>query len=144
MRKFALRNLKDMSKAKEYNPKAYEGYRGKIKLPHSIRTYFDGFAHEFNEIDKEQKLLDLGYVLKRGYDLSAQIKACLYDRPHINEDEFKWSLGGLIEYADADYMRDNGYNKEITTYSIDDLVSVLSNILDDRYIEYSNLTRELL
>lgn len=112
-------------------------------MPHSIRTYFDGFADEFNDISKKQKLLDLGYVLKRGYDLAAQIKACLYDRPHIGEYEFKISLFGLIEYVDKDYMKDNGYDYFIEDYCIDSLVGILSNVLDDHYIEYSDNTHEL-
>ena len=132
-----------MFNAVQYNERTYEGYRGAIELPHSIRTYFDGFADEFNDISKKQKLLDLGYVLKRGYDLAAQIKACLYDRPHIGEYEFKMSLFGLIEYVDKDYMKDNGYDYLIEDYCIDSLVGILSNVLDDHYIEYSDYTHEL-
>ncbi|MCM1142905.1 MAG: hypothetical protein NC453_30435 [Muribaculum sp.] len=132
---------------KEFNPDVYTGFRGAIELPHSIRTYFDGFASEYNSISEEKKLLDLGYVLQRGYDLEAQIKACLFDRPHIGSDDFKHAFGTLIEYLDSDYMRMNGYDKYITDYEYGDLVSILRNLLDEHYIEYNittNPSRELI
>lgn len=133
-----------MFNAIKYNEWVYEGYRGAIELPQSIRTYFDGFADEFNEISEKQKLLDLGYVLKRGYDLATQIKACLYGRPHIGENEFKRSFAGLIECVDKTYMNDNGYNGRIEDFSIDSLVGILSNILDDHYVEYSDYTHNII
>lgn len=132
-----------MFNAKPFNPKAYQGWRGALELPRSIRTYFDGCAHEWNDIDERQKLLNLGYVLKRGYDLGAQIKACLYDRPHISESTFKSSLRHLIKFADKDYFEDNGYDLDTDAYSIDDYVSFLHDVLDEHYVEYHDDTHEL-
>lgn len=38
-------------------------------LPHSVRSYIDGFAHEFSEIDSWTKIAHIAYRLKRGVDL---------------------------------------------------------------------------
>lgn len=42
---------------------------GEMALPKSTRTYLDGYASEYCEIDIEKKLYHMGYLLKRGYDL---------------------------------------------------------------------------
>lgn len=130
-------------KKKTFNAQVYEGWRGCVELPASIRTYFDGFADEYNDKGEDDKLLDLGYVLKRGYDLSAQIKACLYDRPHISEDSFKYSIVTLISHIDSDYLSYNGYDKEPSAYSIDSLVEALQYFLDAHYVEYPNGVHEI-
>ena len=39
------------------------------RLPHSVRSYIDGFAHEFSETDEWAKIAHIAYRLKRGVNL---------------------------------------------------------------------------
>lgn len=42
-------------------------------FPRPIRTYFDWISTEFSYNTKEQKLLDIGYLLTKGHDIRADI-----------------------------------------------------------------------
>lgn len=39
------------------------------RLPHSVRSYIDGFAHEFSETDEWTKIAHIAYRIKRGANL---------------------------------------------------------------------------
>ena len=40
-----------------------------LSLPHSVRSYIDGCAHEYSEADPWTKIAQLAYRLKRGANL---------------------------------------------------------------------------
>lgn len=40
-----------------------------LSLPHSVRSYIDGCAHEYSETDPWTKIAQLAYRLKRGANL---------------------------------------------------------------------------
>lgn len=68
-----------------------------LKLPHSIRTYFDSGASECNDISSRQKLLDIGYLTTMGYDFFQDIQEVLESHPYISERDIKISIARLTE-----------------------------------------------
>ena len=55
----------------DYN-QIYRPY-GELGFPYTERTYFDCIGTEFTYNTKEQKLLDIGYLLWNGYDVRTDI-----------------------------------------------------------------------
>lgn len=53
----------------------YRRYRrfGVLSFPRTERTYFDYLSTEFSDNSKEQKLLDIAYLLWNGYDVRSDI-----------------------------------------------------------------------
>ena len=65
-------------------------------LPYSRRTYFDWIGTEFNYNSKEQKLLDIGYLLSTGYDVRSEIHATYREHLSVTEDDVKRTLNILL------------------------------------------------
>ena len=53
--------------------RAFEGYDG-LQLPRSPRTYLDGFASEFSDIDRRTKLYHFGFLATRGVDFYQDLR----------------------------------------------------------------------
>lgn len=70
---------------------------GELGFPHSERTYFDHIATEYSYNSKEQKLLDIGYLLWHGYDVRAQIHRTYSDaHPSVSENDVRQTLCFLL------------------------------------------------
>lgn len=55
----------------DYN-RIYRAY-GELGFPYPERVYFDHLGYEFSYNSRQQKLLDIGYLLWHGYDVRADI-----------------------------------------------------------------------
>ena len=99
-------------------------------MPRPIRTYFDSGAHEWSAIGVRQKLLDLGYVTTKGYDVFKDIQEILRNHPYIQEFEIKYSIGGLMSELSgrsSDAIADRYENvplKEMVNDLIDHLIQI--------------------
>ena len=113
--------------------RAFEGYDG-LQLPKSPRTYLDGFACEFNDIDIRTKLYHFGYLASRGVDFYQDL------RDNIDE---KMSNPQYQDYEDtsrhsfARYLEELcGKNQSYYYKSFDTLYHTLVKELKERYYEY--------
>ena len=68
----------------------------KFGFPYSRRTYFDWIGTEFSYNSKEQKLLDIGYLLSTGYDVRSEIHATYQEHLSVTEENVKDTLNILI------------------------------------------------
>ena len=73
-----------------------------MELPRSVRSYIDGCAHEFSEIDAWTKIAHIAYRLKRGAsllpDFMDDIKRHMENPAcHDYEDMAKLSIASYIE-----------------------------------------------
>lgn len=116
-------------------PNIFNSY-GEMALPKSTRTYLDGYASEYREIDIEKKLYHMGYLLKRGYDLYADFREDI-DRhlqdPHYGgyENSAKWSLELYISYL----RNGNEKNDVHGDYTFKELYDMLARKIEKCYIE---------
>ncbi|MCH5222067.1 MAG: hypothetical protein J1F05_07090 [Muribaculaceae bacterium] len=65
-------------------------------FPYSRRTYFDWIGTEFTYNTKENKLLDIGYLLTKGYDVRSEIHATYREHLSVVEDDVKRTLNILL------------------------------------------------
>ena len=65
-------------------------------FPYSRRTYFDWIGTEFSYNSKEQKLLDIGYLLTTGYDVRSEIHDTYREHQTVTEDNVKHTLNILL------------------------------------------------
>lgn len=77
------------------------------RLPHSVRSYIDGFAHEFSETDEWTKIAHIAYRLKRGVNLMPSfmedIEQHMADPAYHNyENTAKQSIASYIELLRID------------------------------------------
>lgn len=77
------------------------------RLPHSVRSYIDGFAHEFSETDEWTKIAHIAYRLKRGVNLlpsfMEDIEQHMADPAYHNyENTAKQSIASYIELLRID------------------------------------------
>ena len=76
---------------------------GRLELPYSVRSYVDSGCSEYQELDDEGRLLDLAFVLLRGYNLKKEVKDWLNDHPYIAEKSIVTSIGMiLLRFHDID------------------------------------------
>ena len=82
---------------------------GSLGFPHAERTYFDHLGTEFSYNTKEQKLLDIGYLLCNGYDVRADIHNTYSDaHPSVSLHDVRQTIyillaelwGGRPEYVE--------------------------------------------
>ena len=78
-----------------------------LSLPHSIRSYIDGCAHEFSEIDEWTKIAQIACRLKRGAnllpDFLEDIERHMEDPAYQDyENTAKQSIGSYIELLRID------------------------------------------
>lgn len=84
------------------NKNKYFSY-GSLDLPHHIKAYVDNFSSEYQSLSDEKRLLDLGFVLLRGFNLKKSIKDWLKNHPEISEDSIVNNIGWLlIKFNDVD------------------------------------------
>lgn len=77
------------------------------RLPHSVRSYIDGFAHEFSETDEWTKIAHIAYRIKRGANLletfMEDIERHMADPAyHDYENTAKQSIASYIELLRID------------------------------------------
>lgn len=82
---------------------------GKLEFPRAERTYFDYIGTEFSYNTKEQKLLDIGYLLWNGFDVRSVIHHT-YSNAHrsVSMNNVRYTLyillaelwGGKPEYVE--------------------------------------------
>lgn len=76
---------------------------GNLELPYSVRTYIDSGCSEYQDLDDETRLLDLAFVLLRGYNLKKEIKDWLKDHHYVSEKFIVSSIGMiLLKFHDVD------------------------------------------
>ncbi len=64
---------------------------GSLDLPHHIKAYIDSYSSEYQDLSDEERLLDLGFMLLRGYIIKKTIRDLLKSHPEISEDSNgKW------------------------------------------------------
>lgn len=69
---------------------------GSLLLPRTVKTYFDSHCSEFQDLSNENRFLELGFVLLRGYNVKKELLDWVADRPHISEDSIKFSIAQLL------------------------------------------------
>ncbi|MCH5218392.1 MAG: hypothetical protein J1F07_07585 [Muribaculaceae bacterium] len=76
---------------------------GDFDFPHHIKAYVDSFSSEYQSLSDEERLLDLGFMLLRGYDFKKAIRNWLKHHPEISEDSIVNNIGWLmIKFHDID------------------------------------------
>lgn len=84
------------------NKNIYFAY-GRLDLPHSVRSYVDGGCSEYQDLSDESRLLDLSFVLLKGYNLKKEIKDWLKEHPYVSEDYIVSCIGYiLLKFNDVD------------------------------------------
>ncbi|MBO5054581.1 MAG: hypothetical protein J6C44_10190 [Muribaculaceae bacterium] len=114
------------------NKKRYFLY-GNLELPHHIKAYVDSYCHEYQTLSEEDRLLDLGFVLLRGYNLKKEIKDWLKDHPEISEDSIVSNIGWLMmKFHDIDEPKILNNMDSMDLYQ---MIDYAKPILLDCYIE---------
>lgn len=76
---------------------------GDLDLPRHIKAYIDSYSHEYQRLSDEERLLDLGFMLLRGYNIKKAIRNWLKNHPEISEDAIVSNIGWiLIKFHDID------------------------------------------
>lgn len=76
---------------------------GTLELPHHIKAYIDSFSYEYQKLSDEERLLDLGFSLLRGYNIKKTIQDWLKNHPEISEDSIVDNIGWLLlKFHDVD------------------------------------------
>lgn len=78
-----------------FNKQKYFLY-GKLDFSHHIKAYIDEFSSEYQDLSDEERLLDLGFLLLRGYNFKKAIKDWLKDYPEISEDSIVNNIDWLM------------------------------------------------
>lgn len=115
--------------------RAFEGYDG-LQLPRSPRTYLDGFASEFSDIDRRTKLYHFGFLATRGVDFYQDLRDNIDEkmadpRYHGYEDAARNAFVGYFEELCGE---DDRYNHQ----SFEALYHLLVTELKVRYYEYED------
>lgn len=102
-----------------------------ISFPHTDRVYFDWRAYEFQDESKNQKLLDIAYMLTNGYDVRSYIHNTYKSREHVSEDNVRSSILILMTALLDTHSCDIKYQYEHKNLNavIDDFFSILLNII---------------
>lgn len=115
--------------------RAFGGYHG-LQLPRSPRTYLDGFASEFRDIDSKTKLYHFGFLAIRGVDFYQDLRKNIDEKmadPRYQDYE------DTACYAFAGYLEELcGANKTYYHQSFETLYYTLINELKARYYEYED------
>ena len=115
--------------------RAFEGYDG-LQLPRSPRTYQEGFASEFSDIDRRTKLYHFGFLATRGVDFYQDLRDNIDEkmadpRYHGYEDAARNAFVGYLEELCGE---DDRYNHQ----SFEALYHLLVTELKVRYYEYED------
>lgn len=113
-----------------YSSIYYRG--GKLSLPYSARTYFDGNASESNRITSTQKLLDISYLTTMGYDFYQDVQDILKNHNSISEWEIKYSIGVLM--ASHSGRGDEVLPDDFDGVSLRDMLKDLKDFVVNHYV----------
>lgn len=115
--------------------RGFEGFDG-LQLPCSPRTYLDGFASEFRDIDRRTKLYHFGFLTTRGVDFYQDLRGNIDEKmadPRYQDYE------DTARYAFADYLEELcGKDDRYKYKSFETLYHLLVNELKVRYYEYED------
>jgi hypothetical protein len=76
---------------------------GEFEFPNHIKAYVDTYSYEYQSISDETRLLDLGFMLLRGYNIKKAISDWLKNHPEISEASIVYNIGQLlITFDDVD------------------------------------------
>lgn len=76
---------------------------GDFEFPHHIKAYVDAYSSEYQDLSDEERLLDLGFMLLRGYNIKKSIRNWLKNHPEISESSIVNNIGWLmIKFHDVD------------------------------------------
>lgn len=107
-----------------------------LELPHHIKAYIDSFSYEFQNLTDEERFLDLGFILLRGYNLKKTIKEWLKNHPEISEDSIVNNIGLLLlKFHDVD---EGEILTNMDTMNLSQMIDYFKPILLDCYSEDEN------
>lgn len=70
----------------DFDPRRYVDQQGNLQLPEPIRAYVGPVGYEYNQLTHEQRLVDLGYLVTRGWDLKQSIRRFLDNHEDYEDD----------------------------------------------------------
>lgn len=109
---------------------------GEFEFPHHIKAYVDSFSSEYQDISDEERLLDLGFMLLRGYDIKKTIRNWLKHHPEISEDSIVSNIGWLmIKFHDVDEVQ---ILRNMNSMNLSDMIDYFKPILLNCYSEDGN------
>ena len=114
------------------------GDYGDIHLPKTYRVYFDSLCDEYKRYSKENKLLDLAYVITHGFDVKEAVKSILVSHPHVSTHDIQraiWSLTAAVNHVDSIGDRGNSLDTDIDIL-IEDLLRCYRLPLDNSIPHY--------
>ena len=113
-----------------FEPKRYLDRDGNLRLPEPMRAYIGPSGYEMDQLDDEQRLADLGYLITRGWDFRQALRDYLDDHEEY-ESYIQDGLYNLLlkmrgyegaSWLDPDEHKATGYQlmnlfvKDIWTY----------------------------
>ena len=81
----------------EFKPERYLDEKGNLRLPEPIRAYVGPVGYEYDQLTHAQRLVDLGYLVTRGFDIKASIRSLLDDHPDYEDDVMEGIYYLLLE-----------------------------------------------
>ena len=81
----------------EFKPKRYLDEKGNLRLPEPIRAYVGPVGYEYDQLTHAQRLVDLGYLVTRGFDIKQSIRSLLDDHPDYEDDVMEGIYYLLLE-----------------------------------------------
>ena len=81
----------------DFDPKRYLDQQGNLRLPEPVRAYVGPVGYEYEQLNHAQRLVDLGYLVTRGFDIKASIRRLLDDHPDYEDDVMQGIYYLLLE-----------------------------------------------
>lgn len=81
----------------EFKPERYLDEKGNLRLPEPIRAYVGPVGYEYDQLTHAQRLVDLGYLVTRGFDIKQSIRSLLDDHPDYEDDVMEGIYYMLLE-----------------------------------------------
>jgi len=108
---------------------------GTLDFPHHIKSYIDSYSSEYQGLSDEARLLDLGFMLLRGYNIKKTIRDWLNDHPEISEDSIVRNIGRLLlKFHDVDKAE---ILANMGSMNLSEMIDYFKPILLDCYSEDS-------
>lgn len=109
---------------------------GSLDFPNHIKAYIDSFSSEYQDLSDEERLLDLGFMLLRGYDIKKSIRNWLKNHPEISEESIVKNIGWLlIKFHDVD---ETNILEKMVSMNLSQMIDYFKPILLNCYREDNN------
>lgn len=100
-----------------FEPKRYLDSQGNLRLPESMRAYVGPSGYEMDQLDDEQRLADLGYLITRGWDFKQALRKYLDNHEEYESDihqglwRLLWRMRGIegVSWLSPEYHYATGY-----------------------------------